>query len=335
LRFPEGIGVYNTPIIQEHPINQNAAILLSNFAFDFFVEANKMTLMGDLPDLSNKTVVITGASSGIGWQTALEFCKRDASVIGVGRDPQRCEQARLKLLAAYPAAKIQYLTADLSRQSEVRKLGDQIKDLLRQSSTCLNILVNNAGTFMDRLTLTEDDVETTIAVNHLAPFLLTNLLLPELQACPDSRVITVSSHSHYSTWINPAHLRRPLLFNSLWAYKVSKLCNVLFSVELNNRQQGRAPHAFAVDPGLVNTDIGLKGTGSLVSFAWRCRQKAGVDPAVPAATILFVAANPEVLNSNAVYWYLSAPKQPSRTALDSSLAHQLWDESCRLCNFQG
>ena len=294
-----------------------------------------MSVMNPSIDLSGKYAVITGASSGIGFQTALDFCRHGAVVIGVGRDEQRCRQAKEKILASCPSARIDYLLADLSRQSEIRRLAQDIKEKLHQHGvTGLDILVNNAGLFMDKLTLTEDGVETTVAVNHLAPFLLTNLLLPLLAACLDSRVITVSSGSHYRTWINPAHLSKPLLFNSLWQYKVSKLANVLFSFELNQRRQGHAPHAFAVDPGLVNTDIGLKGTGAFSRFIWRRRQKAGVDVAVPAATILFVAGDPNAPQSGAVYWYLSAPLQPSRTALNSDLARQLWEESSRLCHLE-
>lgn len=290
-----------------------------------------MKTMNPAYDLSQKTVVITGASSGIGWQSALEFCRCGASVIGVGRDAERCEEARRRILSLVPNARIRFLTADLSRQSEIHQLARQIQDLLEQSSQKLDILVNNAGTFVDRLILTEDGVEKTIAVNHLAPFLLTYLLLPQLKACPGSRVITVSSGSHYRTVIHPARLRKPLVYNCLWAYKVSKLCNVLFSLELNEQMNGGSPKAFAVDPGLVNTEIGLKGTAPLVSFVWKLRQKKGVEATIPAATVLYVAASPETANSAEVYWYLSAPLKPSRTALNKNLAHQLWLESCRLC----
>ena len=291
-----------------------------------------MKLMVGSPDLSGKAVVVTGASSGIGWQTALEFCRRGALVLAVGRSAERCQQAEARILQDVPAARIHYLLADLSRQREVRRLAGEVALALRQQGcNGLDVLVNNAGTFMDKLVLTEDGIETTIAVNHLAPFLLTNLLLPELAARPESRVITVSSGSHYRTWLNPARLRKPLVFNSLWAYKVSKLANVLFSVELNERQQGHAPQAFAVDPGLVNTDIGLKGTGTLAAYVWRWRQKAGVDPSVPAATILFTATDSAAPRSGQVYWYLSAPRLPSRAALDARLARGLWQESARLC----
>jgi NAD(P)-dependent dehydrogenase (short-subunit alcohol dehydrogenase family) len=294
-----------------------------------------MKPMQNILKLSGKYTVVTGASSGIGLETALEFCQHGAAVIAVGRDVQRCAHAKAKILARVPNANIQFLTADLSKQSEVRRLAAEIQQTLHQQGAAgLDILVNNAGTFMSKLTLTEDGIETTIAVNHLAPFLLTNLLLPLLSARPDSRVITVSSGSHYHTWLNPDRLRKPLVFISLWAYKVSKLANILFSLELNIRQQGRAPHAFAVDPGLVNTGIGGKETGRLASFVWGERRKSGVEATVPAATILFVASDDEALRSDAVYWYLSTPKQPSRTALDTSLAQRLWQESSRLCSIQ-
>ena len=283
-------------------------------------------------DFSNKAIVITGATAGIGYQTALEFCRRGASVIGVGRSAQRCQQAQERIAHEIPAAKIHFLVADLAQQQEVRKLAVEIQQYLKEKrSPGLDVLVNNAGTFMNRLTLTPDGVETTMAVNHMAPFLLTHLLLPQLAAQANSRVITVSSDSHFRTFINPDRLRKPLIYISLWAYKVSKLANVLFTLEFNARQKGKAPHAFAVDPGLVNTDIGLKSTGALASFIWRQRQKAGVDPIQPATTILFLAGDKGAPLSDAVYWHDCAPKTPSPTALDTTLALRLWQESSKIC----
>lgn len=232
-----------------------------------------------------------------------------------------------------PGAKIEYLLADLSKQQEVRRLAEEIQQLLvRQQIDHLDVLVNNAGTFVDRLTLTEDGVEKTIAVNHMAPFLLTYLLLPLLKRSNDSRILTVSSDSHFRTFINPERIRKPALFISLWQYKVSKLANVLFTLEFNLLHKDRAPHAFAVDPGLVNTDIGLKGTGPLSKFIWQRRQKAGVDPIRPATTLLYLAGEDKVHKSNAVYWYDCAEKQPSRNALDRELARRLWVESEKVCH---
>ena len=284
---------------------------------------------------SGKTVVITGATAGIGYRTALEFCRRGAFVIGVGRNPARCQKAREDILAQAPKAKVYFLTADLSRQSEIHTLAADIKATLNANGLeTLNVLVNNAGLFMDKLILTEDGIETTIAVNHIAPFLLTHLLLPLLEKSPDSRIITVSSDSHARTFIHPEHIRKPGIFISLWQYKASKLANILFTFEFNQRRQGSAPHAFAVDPGLVNTDIGLKGTDGFSSFIWRKRQAMGVDPIEPATTIMYLASNKEAVNSNAVYWHDSSPKKPAGNATDPDLARRLWDESCRLCHIE-
>ncbi len=284
-------------------------------------------------DLSTKTVVITGATAGIGYRTAVEFCRKGAFVIGVGRNSDRCQKARVEILKEVPGSTIHFITADLSTQKEVRKLATSVASLLKENRfTGLDVLVNNAGLFMDKLVMTEDGIETTIAVDHIAPFLLTNLLMPLLSKSADGRIITISSESHARTFIVPERIRRPALFISLWQYKLSKLGNILFTYEFNARRKNAGLHAFSVDPGLVNTDIGHKGTGVLSSFIWRLRQKGGVDPIEPATTILFLASDKDVKKSPAVYWHDSAPKRAARNATDPDLARRLWDESCRLCH---
>jgi retinol dehydrogenase 12 len=284
-------------------------------------------------DFTGISIIVTGATAGIGYRTALEFCRRGGFVIGIGRSPERCQKAAQSILAEVPKARIRFLTADLSRQSEVRALALSIADLLKENKIkALDVLVNNAGLFMDKLTLTEDGIETTVAVNHMAPFLLTALLLPLLECSTSARVITVSSDSHLRTFLIPERIRRPVVFISLWQYKVSKLANVLFSLEFNRRFKGSSVHAFAVDPGLVNTDIGLKGTGPLSSFIWRKRQAMGVDPIEPASTILFLAGDADAPKSDAIYWHDSAPKKPAGNAVNTHLAFRLWEESARLCS---
>jgi NAD(P)-dependent dehydrogenase (short-subunit alcohol dehydrogenase family) len=280
-----------------------------------------------------KIVVVTGASSGIGYQAALDFTHTGAQVISVGRDAQRCEAARQRMLSVNPSANITFLVADLAHQNQIRELGVKISQLLdERSGGKLDVLVNNAGLYMQRRIITEDGVETTFAVNHLAPMLLTYLLLPNLEKTEDSRIITVSSNSHYNTWFNPAVESRPSFYFGFWAYKVSKLGNVLFSRQFNRMRQGKNPQAFAVDPGLVNTEIGLKGTGGLVQAVWRGRQTKGKPAEVPARTIVYVATTPDLDARRDVYWRDSQPKQPSRAALNDDLGRRLWDESCRLCH---
>ncbi|PKO00617.1 MAG: short-chain dehydrogenase [Chloroflexi bacterium HGW-Chloroflexi-4] len=282
-------------------------------------------------NLKNKTIVITGATAGIGFQTALDASRAGAFVIGVGRNPERSENARQKIISQAPDAKITFLTADLASQKQIRLLAEQIKlALAERNLISLDVLVNNAGMFMDKKIFTEDGIETTFAVNHLAPFLLTHLLLPLLSQSPSARVITVSSDSHYRTSFTPEKAKNPVFFFGLIAYKVSKLSNVLFTSQFNRLHAGESVHAFAVAPGLVNTDFGMKETGRLTSMVWRSRKKSGVSPEVPAKTILFLASDPAVSTSNEVYWHLCKPKQPSRNATDPNLAKRLWLESCKL-----
>jgi len=279
-----------------------------------------------------KTVVVTGASSGIGYQAALDFARSGAMVIGVGRDTQRCEAAKQRILADTHDANVTFLVADLAHQNQIRDLGAMIGQLLdERTGGKLDVLVNNAGLYMQKRVITEDGVETTFAVNHLAPMLLTYLLLAYLEKTGDSRVITVSSNSHYNTWFNPKIESRPNFYFGFWAYKVSKLGNVLFSRQFNHMRRAKNPQAFAVDPGLVNTDIGLKGTGGLVQAVWRGRQAKGETAEVPSRTILHVAYTPDLDAQGDVYWRDSQPKQPSRAALNDNLGERLWVESCRLC----
>jgi retinol dehydrogenase 12 len=288
--------------------------------------------MTETSDLSGKSVVITGATSGIGLQAALTFACQGAFVIGVGRDLQRCLQAEASIRAACPAAQVRYLLANLSQMSQVRALAASIRSELsaRQIST-LDVLVNNAGAYSARYVLTADGLELTQAVNHFAPFLLTHALLPLLTAAPSGRIITVSSGSHYGATLDLKRLNHPLIYIGLWAYKVSKLANVLFSLELNRRLSASASRAraFALDPGLVNTDMGLKSGDGLSSLVWKYRRRGGSSPEVPVRTVLYLASQPSL--PEAIYWRDCRPRTPSRQAQRGDLARQLWDLSNRLC----
>ncbi|MBA3074477.1 MAG: SDR family NAD(P)-dependent oxidoreductase [Anaerolineae bacterium] len=285
-------------------------------------------------DLKNKAIVITGATAGIGFQTALDAAHAGALVIGVGRNPQRCEDARQKIATLAPDATVIFLTANLASQKQIHSLAEQIQQTLADHKLkALDVLVNNAGMYMGKKIFTEDGIETTFAVNHLAPFLLTHLLLPLLSKSSSGRVITVSSDSHYRTSFIPEKAKNPGLFFGLMAYKVSKLSNILFSYEFNRLHTSKADtsvHAFAVDPGLVNTDIGMKETGRLASLVWRSRKNLGVSPEVPSKTILFLAGEPAVSKSTDIYWHLCKAKQPSQNATNPILAKRLWKESCKL-----
>ena len=287
-------------------------------------------------DLTGKTYAVTGATSGIGLAVAEELVRRGAAVIGVGRSEERCRQAARRLLALDPQARVWVLTADLSLQSQVRALRPAIQGFLEGAGkTGLDGLVNNAGTFTYWLELTPEGVEMQWAVNHLAPFLLTNVLLPLLMAAPSARVVTVSSGSHASGCLNWDDLQLRRRYNGLRADENTKLANILFTLEFN-RLLG--PHsrvkAFAADPGLVKTDIGIKGTPPLVRWLWERRRAGGTPPEIPARGIIFLLSEPALQDSAEIYWKDSQPRRASPRGLDTQASARLWAQSERLCGIE-
>jgi len=284
-------------------------------------------------NLSGKTIVITGATAGIGLATASKLAKRGAFVIGVGRSHSCCEQAIDAIKAACPHARITYHIADLSSLKQVRELAESIKTRVKsEGNGAIDVLVNNAGTVSSWYVSTAEGFELQFAVNHLAPFLLTHELMLLMRAAPEARIITVSSGSHYRTRINWKDIQLRKHYSCLGAYKQSKLANVLFTCELNRRLgPDSTVRAFAVDPGLVNTDIGLKGTTGIARWVWMKRSKGGVDPAAGAATSIYLASEPSVQGTADVYWKDCMPRRPSGYSLREDAAGRLWELSERMC----
>jgi NAD(P)-dependent dehydrogenase (short-subunit alcohol dehydrogenase family) len=284
-------------------------------------------------NLIGKTYAVTGATSGIGLAVSEELVRRGAGVIGVGRSPERCRQAERRLLGLDPQAQVEMLTADLSLQNQVRALRPAIQQILETAGrTGLDGLVNNAGTFTTWLELTSEGVEMQWAVNHLAPFLLTNVLLPLLLAAPCARVVTVSSGSHAGGRLNWADLQLRRRYNGLRAYENTKLANILFTLEFNRLLGATSSvKAFAADPGLVKTDIGFKGTPPLVRWLWKWRRAGGTPVEVPAKGIIFLLSEPDLRDSCEIYWKDSQPRRASPRALDTQAAARLWVVSERMC----
>ena len=284
-----------------------------------------------------KTIVVTGATSGIGLATAEELIRQGADVIGVGRSAQRCRGAEQRLRSLNPAADVTYCTADLTLQTEVHRLAETIRHITAgRGRAAVDGLVNNAGAFTYWLTLTAEGFETQWALHHLAPFLLTRELLPLLQAAPAGRIVTVSSGSHYHTDLNWSDIQLRRRYNGLQAYKQTKLANVLFTAELNRRLGAQSGvRAFAADPGLVNTEIGLKGTPGLVQWVWERRRAAGIPAAEAARGIIFLLCEAALQDAREVYWKHGKPQSPSRQALDRVAAERLWALSERMCGTAG
>lgn len=284
-----------------------------------------------------KTFVITGATSGIGLAVAERLARGGASVVGVGRTFERCKQTEERLRTLHPdGVRVAVLLADLSIQANVRHLArDVCQTLAEWGITALDGLINNAATVPFWQTLTPEGFDMQWAVNHLAPFLLTHELLPLLKAAPTARVITVSSGSHYNTRLNWNDIQLLKHYAPLRAYQQTKLANVLFSAELNRRLgTSSTVHAFAADPGLVNTEIGLKSNSFLARWVWDLRRRGGISPEETAKGIVYLATEPSIQNSTEVYWKHGQPKAPSVYALNSQAAKQLWELSAQMCGLE-
>ncbi len=283
-------------------------------------------------DPPTRAIVITGATSGIGLAAARLFARNGNFVLAVGRSPERCAQAEAAIRADNPGAAVRYLMADLSSQAQVRRLADQIQaELAEKELPYLHALVNVAGVYSPGFVRTVDEVELTFAVSHLSAFLLAHELMPLLLAAPTGRVITVSSGSHQHTILDLGYLNRPFTYMGLWAYKETKLANVIFTAELNRRYTKSNLKAFAIDPGLVNTAIGEKNDSWLSRQVWRWRRTGGVDPEVPARTIFYAAGNEILERSAELYWYNSQPGQPSRVSMNPRTGQILWERSNKMC----
>jgi NAD(P)-dependent dehydrogenase (short-subunit alcohol dehydrogenase family) len=238
-----------------------------------------------------------------------------------------------KLQTANPRVQVAYLVADLSLQAQVRSLAGEIgRRLDSWGKKDLDGLVNNAGTFTFRRILTADGFEMQWAVNHLAPFLLTHKLLPRLQAASQSRVITVSSVSHYRGRIHWEDIQLQRRYNGLKAYQQTKLANVLFTAELNRRVGDHSGlRAFAADPGLVQTDIGLKDNPGLVRWVWKLLRARGISPEESAQGVVSLLEQEGIQNASGIYWKHGVSKAPNRRALDEQAARRLWVLSARMC----
>jgi NAD(P)-dependent dehydrogenase (short-subunit alcohol dehydrogenase family) len=256
-------------------------------------------------DNNMKTIVITGATSGIGLASALELAKNNFNIVGVGRDPERCGLAKEQILKRYPDVQVAYFAADLMQQREV----------------------NNAGCARSWYTTTEEGYEQLFALNHLAGFLMTYRLLPYLIKA-SGRVIMTGSESHQHMRVRWDDLMFQRGYHPLLAYKQSKLCNILFAKALNDRYGWQGLHAYTVDPGLVRTEIGCKNTGGIVSLVWNKRKNHGVSPDVPAKTYAFLCE--EESAPKELYYHLCNPKRYSEQ-VDWQNAGRLFRLSETLC----
>jgi NAD(P)-dependent dehydrogenase (short-subunit alcohol dehydrogenase family) len=276
--------------------------------------------------MSGKTCLVTGSTGGIGQQTALRLAALGATVITVARDRERGAAAAAEIRQRVATARVETLTADLSSLAEVRRLADEV--LARHDR--LDVLVNNAGVITMRPQTTVDGLESTFATNHLAPFLLTNLLRGLLETSAPARVVTVASAVHKQiraiAWDD---LARGVPDRHGQAYPLSKLLNVLFTVELARRLAGTGVTANCLHPGFVRTGLGREVTGPLGTVL-RVVLRFRPGPATGAQTSVYLASSPELAAVPGRYFVKRRSAEPSPLATDTAAAARLWTLSERL-----
>lgn len=278
-----------------------------------------------------KTVVVTGATSGIGYEVCACLLKSGFGVIGLGRSAESCRSAEEKLRHSSPDGNITFFFGDMMQISEVRNLAYQIKaELERNGDGKLHALVNNAGCVRSWYMTTPEGYEHQFATNHLAGFVLTHELLPNLIE-GRGRVLMTSSGSHKMMRMHWKDIMYEKHYRPLFAYKQSKLCNMLFAYGLNDRYSGLGVRAYGVDPGLVRTEIGNKNTAGLVGFVWSRRKKHGVDPSVPAEIYARLIGAEEA--SESIYHDIRGISRASRE-VNSKNSERLFELSNRLCNIK-
>lgn len=266
--------------------------------------------------MKNKIVLVTGSTDGIGKQTALELAKKDAYVLIHGKDSKRCHKTVDEIAAKSGNNKLQPFVADLSSLKQVKRLAQQIN----QQYQYLDVLINNAGVYEKSYRESEDGLEMTFAVNHMAPFVLTLLLLDIIKQSPQGRIINVSSMSHYnSPGIDFDDLNLKKNYNGYKAYCQSKLCNIFFTYELAARLKETTITANCLHPGVIDTKL-LRSTLGM----------GGASLAEGAKTSVYLAAAPELESVTGKYFSDCNESESSNYSHNLETRKKLWEISLRL-----
>jgi retinol dehydrogenase-12 len=265
-------------------------------------------------------VLLTGATRGIGRAAAIELARRGAEVALVGRDAERVKAVALEAAAAGGGAPVYEHVADLTRMSDVRALADEVRGRYEH----IDVLANNAGALFASRKLTSEGFEQTFALNHLAPFLLTNLLRDRLQG---GRVVTTASDAHKSGLLDLDDLQSEKSYSAMRVYGSSKLCNILFTRELARR--ARELHANCFHPGVVRTGFGKSDNG-----IWKVLTTVGApffrSPQRGARSLVWLALSDEAGALTGEYVQDEKVLAPSAQAQDATLAEHLWERSAQL-----
>ena len=274
--------------------------------------------------MNDKTVVVTGASNGIGLITALELAKQGARLLMVVRNKQK-GMATVESIKQQTGQTPELFIADLSLVSQTRRVAAEIS----LAAPKIDVLVNNAGAMFTQRSETSEGLEMTFALNHMAYFVLTNALLDNLKAAPQARIVNVSSEAHRQGKINWDDLQAKQKYSAFGVYGTSKLHNILFSSQLARRLEGTGIVSNALHPGVVATGFAAENSG-VIGFIFKLIRPLMITPEKGAATTIHLASSQEVQGITGKYWNNKRATQASGAALDQSAQQRLWLESERI-----
>ena len=272
-------------------------------------------------EMSGNTCLITGATSGVGKVSALVLAGQGAGVIGVGRDSQKCADTCTEIRSATGNTKVEFLIADLSVLSQVRRLASEIID--RYSH--LDVLINNAGAFFLRRRVNPEGIEMTWALNQLNYFLLTNLLLDKIMASAPARIVNVASGAHYRGKIHFDDLNLERGYNGWKAYCQSKLANVLFTYHLALLMADSGVTVNSLTPGFVTTRIGHNTGLAIKPIVQLIQKMIGMSPEEGAQTIIYLASSPEVEGETGNFYIEKKSVKSSPISYNPAIAQRLWE----------
>ena len=275
--------------------------------------------------MSGKVCMITGADSGIGKATALGLAGMRALVVMVSRDRTPGERAKTELVGKSGSDSVELMVADLSSQRAIRRLAADFKGRHEK----LHVLVNNAGVLLGKRPVTEDGIEKTFAVNHLAPFLLTNLLSDVLKASAPARIVNVACEGHRQGEMDFDDLMLEKKYSAVRAYNRSKLANVLFTYELARRLRGTGVTANCLYPGMVATDL-FREAPALYRLLFTLFRPFLLSPKKGAETSVYLASSPELEGVSGKYFAKKVQVKSSEASYDESLARRVWELSAEL-----
>jgi NAD(P)-dependent dehydrogenase (short-subunit alcohol dehydrogenase family) len=280
--------------------------------------------------MQNKVCLVTGATSGIGFETALELAKMGATVIVGGRDLEKTANAVIKIRTQSNNDYVDFLIADLSDFKEVRRLSDEFKTKYNK----LDVLVNNAGAIFKEYDENTDRIEMTMALNFFSPYLLTGLLLESLSKAAPSRIINVSSMLHQTISNNFNNFNNETLYKPLPAYSLSKLALMHFTYKLADKLKGSGITVNAMHPGWVKSNFGTDFYTGFYGVINTISSPLQLTPEQGASTIIYLASSSEVDNLTCKYFIKKKETKSSAASYNKETSEYLWELAENKCNFK-